>query len=31
VDDKGEVVLDITSADEPPPPSKSKKKTPETV
>jgi ATP-dependent Clp protease ATP-binding subunit ClpA len=31
VDDKGEVVLDITSADEPPPPSKPKKKTPETV
>jgi ATP-dependent Clp protease ATP-binding subunit ClpA len=31
VDDKGEVVLDITSADEPPPPSKSKKKAPETV
>jgi ATP-dependent Clp protease ATP-binding subunit ClpA len=31
VDEKGEVVLDITSADEPPPPSKPKKKTPETV
>ncbi|MDI9335332.1 MAG: ATP-dependent Clp protease ATP-binding subunit ClpA [Cytophagales bacterium] len=31
VDGKGEVVLEITSADQPPPPSKSKKKAPQTV